>query len=272
MKVIFQIIVLLITSFSGLIVLNNFPTDGLTKMMGFMSIGSIILFIIVIAILLLSRLSKNMTFRYSFFGFLVISTLFLNYKMYPNYKYSPMNLHSEFKELEKSYDTISLKSYSEGIDLTDKIKNKMLRHKYALKLPNYFIKYHDIKNSWEFSKSKSFPIWIINDSILTNNDNLRWELKDSIYSFKEVYQNDSLNFIIGMDGLNRVEHYYTGGGTNVSETGIRTRNSGTVDQNGFRIIVTKNTDDEAYGKDKFLYDLFDSKLKNKKVVNTIYSK
>ncbi len=272
MRKIFQIIVLLITSFSALIVLNNFSTDGLTKTMGFLSIGSIILFIIVLSILLLSRLSKNITFRYSIFGVLVISTIFLNYKMYPNYEYSPMNLHSEFNELEKSYDTISLKSYSQGIDLSDKIKNKMLRHKYALKLPNYFIKYHDIKNSWRFSKSKTFPIWIINDSILTNNNNLRWELNDSIYYFKEVYQNDSLNFIIGMDGLNRVEHYYTGGGTNVSETGIRTRNSGTVDQNGFRIIVTKDTNDEAYGKDKFLYDLFYNKLKSKKVVNTIYSK
>ena len=267
MRVVLQIFFLLICSFSTLIVLNQFPTDGLTKAKGFLTLGSIILFLILIAVLLLSRISKNKLFRTSVFYFLIIGSLFLNYKIYPNYKYSPKNLHAEFNRLEKSYDTINLNSYSDGVSLTDKIKNKMLRHKFSLKQPNYYIKYYDLKNDWKDSKSKSFPLWILKDSILTNNPNLRFELNDSIYVFNEDYENNKLKFLIGYNGLDNVENFYTGGGTHISETGERSRESGTIDQNRFRIVVSKDPNDDVYGKDKILYNLFlKFKLKGKKTI------
>lgn len=215
------------------------------------------LFIAIIGIsvfLFLVKFLKAKIYKYTLF--ILVSTISIYYSLsvFPCSEFCPKDFITHSRTIISNYDEIAINDYKNSYHTEDVLINNAILYKFRLPERFYYIEYLQIIDSNSIpDKFKSFPIWIMNDSVLYDNKTMRYTKKDNIFSFKDSIENFSVEFKIGKDGLNDVSDFYSGGESHIGEVdGKAYRESGVVDQHNVRIIVDKSDPDleieSNYGK------------------------
>lgn len=235
MKKFLVILFLIFCSFASTIYSQFFPEDIYGKAHFLVIIIEIILIISSVILLFIYR-------RYVKKGglktLLILSTgiicLIINLNILPT-KYGPYKFISDINIILKNYEDIKPNNFTNSSKTEDAIINNVVLHKFDLSHNVYFVEYLKVNNFSSFPESlDEYPIWINDNETFFEKSSLSADLDKHVFTFIDTHYTDSIKFLIGTDGLNRVEDFYTGGGTN--EYNIV--ESGVIDQKDIRIIVS----------------------------------
>ena len=248
MKKTLAILFLICCAFTSSIYAAIFPEDIYGKALLFVFIFEIVMAgAALLLFFLYQRFIKHRSLK--IVAVCLTGTLFiiLNLFILPT-QYGPMDFYADSSKILAGYENISLKNFKNSTQTKDVLMNTAVLEKYNMSPKLYHIRYLDISSQSSTPKRMhEFPIWIVGDKPIYENSTLTSTENGGVFTFVDHQYPDTLEFWIGADGLNSVEQFYSGGGTNQDNI----RESGVVTQKDVRIIVSMSNPelevDNAYG-------------------------
>lgn len=204
------------SGFLTLHLMNLFPVDGGGVSLIFVLSAPILIILSIILALIYSWQSKKIKIRWRknlLFSSSVITLIVLTFSFFPC---SDLDSPCPCKVIYKSSEVIlNYKNITYDDLFIEKAKINYpqiisARKKFKNRLPEkiYYVTY-DYLNS--YSSLKEFSIYILNDSIKSNNKNLVVEeLPNDYIKYTEIYKGDTLSFVGTPNGFIKLESEYNG--------------------------------------------------------------
>ncbi|WP_107040411.1 hypothetical protein [Brumimicrobium mesophilum] len=204
------------SGFLTLLLMNLFPVDGGGVSLIFVLSVPILIGLSIILALIYRWQAKKIEIRWKrnvIFSSSVLIIVLLTFLLFPC---SNSDSPCPCKIIYKSSKVIANRdniTYNDLFTKKTKANYPLIitsRKKYKNRLPEkiFYVTYDSLSS---FSSLKHYAIYVINDSIKSNNENLMIEhLPDDIVRFTEVFENDTLTFIGTTKGFIELENEYNG--------------------------------------------------------------
>lgn len=249
MKQILVILFLIPCAFISTIYALIFPEDIYGKAHFFVLLFEFLMLAMSLSsFFLIQRFIKKRRIRIATICFIGLICFTINLNILPT-SYGPGNFLADGSAILNDYEKVTLNDFKDSYQTEDVLMNNAVLEKFGLSPNLYHIKYLDISDRNPFPKTiEEFPIWIEGDKAIYDNNSLTTNIENDVFIFLDNQYANTITFLITTDGLNRVENFYTGGGTNQHNI----RESGTIDQKNIRIVVSMSNHelevDNSYGK------------------------
>ncbi len=208
--------------------MNSFPVDsGGVSLIFVLTIPILIGLSLILAIVYnwVSKRVKTKSMQNSMFYGSVAIILFLSFLFFPcsdtpcpcRYVFNSIQVAMNYQEIK--YDDLFIEKTKTNYPIIVAAQKKF-RDNLPEKI--YYVNYNSIT---DYSSLKYFVIYIINDSIKSNNENLKMNmLKNGIVEFEEIFQNDTMQFNGTLQGFVKMDNQFNNyndngyGYINMSET------------------------------------------------------
>ncbi len=249
MKKIIAIIFLVSCAFGSTIYTQIFPEDIYGQAYIFVLIFEVLMVMFsLLSFFLIQNVLNNKNLKILAVVTTGLICFLINLNILPT-EYGPKHFLVDSSAILENYEKITLNDFKDSYRTKDVMMNNSVLEKFDLNQNLYHVTYLDISESNAFPKTiEEFPIWIEGNKVIHDNNSITIKMDKDVFAFTDDQYLDTIKFLIAKDGLNKVENFYTGGGTNQNNI----RESGTIDQKGIRIVVSisnpKLEVDNSYGK------------------------
>jgi hypothetical protein len=204
------------SGFLTLLLMNLFPVDGGGVSLIFVLSVPILIGLSIILALVYKWQAKKIEIRWKrnlLFSSSVIALVVLTFSFFPcSESDSPCPCKVVYKSSEV---VLNYKNITYNDLFIEKTKTNYpliisARKKFKNRLPEkiYYVTYDSLNS---YSSLKKFAIYILNDSIKSNNENLLVEqLPNGYIKYTEIYKGDTISFVGTQNGFTELKNEYNG--------------------------------------------------------------